>query len=126
MRSILLVENDPLVARMVTSALLEAGLEVKVATDQASALELLDWREFDAVAIDFDLPAPGGAHFMERVKELKPSTPVVLTTAYPLDFIGLPDGAVAVAKPYRAAEVIRALEQEQRAISASGHSIGNR
>lgn len=78
---VLVVEDDPDVAKVVTLAL--EGHDVTVATDGRKALDLLRHATFDAVVLDLMLPEVDGLSVLSHIRA-EPTTadlPVVVLTA---------------------------------------------
>jgi two-component system response regulator HydG len=58
------------------------GHACEVATDAASALELVDRQTFDAVVSDVVMPGMSGIELLDRVQQSHPALPVFLVTAH--------------------------------------------
>ena len=58
------------------------GVEHELAADGLQALEMLKAGAFDAVIADLAMPGMTGLELAERMGELYPDTPVVLTTGW--------------------------------------------
>jgi signal transduction histidine kinase/ActR/RegA family two-component response regulator len=119
---ILVVEDDPGVAEVVTDLLRQFGHEVHLASSAEDALGLLAGQErFDLVFSDVLLP--GGASGLDLAREVtrtRPGLPIVLTTGYSGSAAEQADAAMytLLRKPYPAralAEVVsRAIAQPER------------
>ncbi len=81
-RSVLIVDDDPLIRRALSEALAESGIEVAVAEDGAHALSLFERGAPDVVLSDVRMPNVDGLALLELVRERAPSTDVVLMTAF--------------------------------------------
>jgi PAS domain S-box-containing protein len=81
---ILLVEDHADTASMLSRLLEGAGYSVKVASDAASALCLLDAGPFDLLVSDLGLPDSSGHDLMRRVRE-RHGIPGVATSGYGMD-----------------------------------------
>jgi DNA-binding response OmpR family regulator len=77
---ILVVEDEPVLARHVAEGLVDAGFAVDVALDGASALEKVDVVEYDVVVLDRDLPAVHGDDVC-RALASRPARVLMLTAA---------------------------------------------
>lgn len=80
---ILVVEDEPDVARAYARALRSQGLKVEVAIDGAAAVEKLDAMEFDVLLSDVGLPVVSGLDLVRLARARRPELPVVLMTARP-------------------------------------------
>ncbi len=133
--SILVVEDETKLRRLIELQLVEEGFHARTAPDAETGLQLLNRERFDLVLTDFKLPGMSGLEFLQALKRANASLPVVLMTAY-----GTVESAVGamkagasdyVLKPFSLTElmlVIRKelasheLRQENRALrEALGH-----
>ncbi len=82
-RSVLIVEDESLLARTLANALRDAGFEV-VTADSAEDAEfrLLPAHRFDVVLLDHRLPGASGLSLLERMRAEGQTTPAILMTAY--------------------------------------------
>jgi two-component system, OmpR family, response regulator len=78
---ILLVEDDPTLARIFSRALTAAGFAVDHACDGVEGLSLVASGDYDAVMSDVCMPRLGGLELLEHVRCAQPDLPVVLLTA---------------------------------------------
>jgi CheY-like chemotaxis protein len=78
-RTILFVEDEPLLGELMTEALTDKGYTVEVATDASHALRyLLSGAEVDILFTDIDLgEGMDGAKLAQIAREMRPSLPVV-------------------------------------------------
>lgn len=82
--SILLVEDEPALVSLYTTALTELGYRVTTAQNGQEALDLFhaDPQSFDLVFTDQTMPTMTGAQLSQEVLRLRPEMPVILTTGY--------------------------------------------
>ena len=108
---ILIVEDEPMVAIDTEQALTEVGFSIAgVAYSLETALHLVAGGGFDAVILDANLKGLSAAPVAEALTAL--GLPFVVTTGYALN--QRPEGLLSapyLRKPYRPAELVRALEQ---------------
>jgi two-component system, OmpR family, phosphate regulon response regulator OmpR len=76
---ILLVEDDPRLAEMLSEYLGQAGFRITIAPLGASALKLLSGEEYDAVVLDLMLPDMDGLDVCRQLRT-KSNTPVLMLT----------------------------------------------
>jgi two-component system NtrC family response regulator len=81
-RTILLVDDDDSLRRVVDYTLREEGFIVVAVSSGEEALEAIDGRTVDLLLSDVRMPGMDGMRLLERVKALKPELPVVLLTAH--------------------------------------------
>ncbi len=81
---ILLVDDDPPVARAMARILETLGYEVATCGDGASALELFraDPSRFDAVVTDQTLPGMSGDRLTPALLAIRPDLPVLICTGF--------------------------------------------
>jgi len=81
MQTILVVEDDVKIARLLELELMHAGYHVVVTHDGRSGLERAVSDEVDLVLLDVMLPQMSGLEVVRRVKEERPLLPVLMITA---------------------------------------------
>jgi signal transduction histidine kinase len=124
--AILLVEDDPLVAESTTLVLEHLGHRVAIATSGAEALSRLEMQpEFDLVITDNAMPGMTGLELAERVRQLRPGFPIILSTGYAELPMGKEIGLLRLNKPYRPDKLSLLLSEivEMREVSQP-HSVG--
>ena len=77
---ILVVDDQPIVARALAAMVQASGHEAVVSTDVEDAMARFGQGEFDAVLSDVKMGAVGGFDLLRRVRERAPFVPVVLIT----------------------------------------------
>jgi two-component system, OmpR family, response regulator MprA len=78
---LLVVDDDPALARTLRVALGVEGYEVECAADGAEALQRLGAARFDAVVLDVSMPRLDGLAVCRRMRERRDRTPVLMLTA---------------------------------------------
>ena len=78
---ILVVEDDPKIASFVANGFKEAGFAVDVAHDGADGLHLGETEPYDAAVVDIMLPGLDGLTLIEKLREKKITTPVIILSA---------------------------------------------
>jgi DNA-binding response OmpR family regulator len=105
---LLIVEDDPTVAEVLTRFLRRDGYEVEVATDGISGLERASSGAHDLVVLDLMLPGLAGLEVCRRLRE-RAAVPVIMLTALGQEadrIAGLNMGADDyLAKPFSAREL---------------------
>jgi len=106
--SILLVEDEELVAALAKLGLQNLGYAVTTVSDPVKALEdfTLHPDAFDLVFTDLAMPRLSGVELAARIQEIRPSTPIILVSGMPLATTLSMDSKVkfqgVVAKPFTA------------------------
>ena len=128
---ILLVEDDPMVARAIVQALKDAAYAVDLAADSRTALAALALAEHDAVLLDLGLPDEDGLTVLGRLRAAGNPIPVLVITArsgIQERVQGLDVGADDyLAKPFDVAELLarlRAVCRRARGRPASRTVVG--
>ena len=115
-RSILVVEDEAKLRRLVELQLADEGFLVQSAPDAETALQLLNQETFDLLLTDFKLPGMNGLEFLQAAKRVDARMPVVVMTAY-----GSVESAVDamkagasdyVLKPFSLAELVLVIRKE--------------
>jgi two-component system, NtrC family, response regulator AtoC len=82
MASILIIEDEARMRRLLELDLGEAGYQTFSAADAEKGLDLLRREQVDLVLTDLKLPGMGGLEFLQAAKRLNGALPVVVMTAY--------------------------------------------
>jgi two-component system, OmpR family, response regulator MprA len=130
---LLVVDDDPALARTLRRALGVEGYDVECAGDGAEALRRLSGCRFDAVLLDVSMPRLDGLAVCRRMRERRDRTPVLMLTAR--DAVGdrvsgLDAGADDyLVKPFALDELnarVRALLRRAAPDGESGHRLAYR
>jgi DNA-binding response OmpR family regulator len=111
---LLLVDDDPLMSELLSTALTDAGFEILNASEGTQALAELDAdaTRFKAVVTDINLgPGPDGWDVGRHARELVPNMPVVYISgdsSHEWASKGVPD-SVLIAKPFAPAQLVMAI-----------------
>jgi CheY-like chemotaxis protein len=82
MATILIVEDHDMTRNVLNRRLAKEGHSVLTASNGGEGIELLTANEVDLVILDFMMKSMNGMQTYEKMKELKPSVPCVMVTAY--------------------------------------------
>jgi DNA-binding response OmpR family regulator len=66
---ILIVEDEPAIARVLDLKLKQIGVDTSVANDGNTALDLIKNQEFDCILLDLILPGTDGFTVLEEVRK---------------------------------------------------------
>jgi CheY-like chemotaxis protein len=102
-RTILFVEDEPLLGELMTEALIDKGFEVEVAPDAGQALRyLLSGADVDVLFTDIDLgEGMDGAALARLAREMRPKLPVVYASGRrSVEQFDTVPGSVFLPKPY--------------------------
>ncbi len=102
--TVLVVDDEPDVRRLVSDMLTEAGLTVLQAAESETALRYLQGNaEIDLLITDIGLPGMNGRQLAEMAQARRPGLPILLITGYAggaLEAAGLPQGMQLLYKPF--------------------------
>ncbi len=108
--NVLIVEDEPGVARFLNQACQEAGYMARVETDGARALDAAKAQNFDLILLDVMLPSMDGFEVCRRLRTAEIDSRVLMITARDTledKVAGLDAGADDyVCKPFRVAEIL--------------------
>jgi len=114
--SILIVEDEAKMRRLLEIQLADEGFQATTAPDAETGLQLLQKQQFDLIVTDFKLPGMTGMELLQAVKRANAAIPVIIMTAY-----GTVESAVEamkvgasdyVLKPFSLAELVLVIRKE--------------
>lgn len=112
---ILIVDDDPIIRRLLVTVVTNKGYNVCEAVDGMDALEKLEPAEFDAVVTDLSMPKMDGMELIRKAKSLRPHVPILAVTAYPSLDNGLQamkEGASDfISKPFKIDELTHCIDK---------------
>jgi CheY-like chemotaxis protein len=110
--TILVAEDEALVRELIVCELDDAGFLVLEAGSAEEALEILEQRNVDLLFTDIRMPGRmDGWDLAEEARRRDPAIKVVYTTGYSQERPRPVPNSLHVRKPYRAFEVIQAIEK---------------
>ena len=114
-RTVLVIEDDDSIRRVIEFTLQEAGYVVLTAVDGATGLDLATRERVDLIVSDVRMPSMDGLELLARVKAMNPDLPAVLLTAH-----GTIDTAVEamklgafdfLTKPFERGQLLQVIEK---------------
>lgn len=113
--SILFVDDDPNIRRMVELFLKGRNVELQCAGNGRSALKYLDQKEYDLIFTDIQMPEMDGLTLLQEVRKKNSDVPVVVISAFGQESASrraMELGASsALSKPFDRNGIIRVIEQ---------------
>jgi signal transduction histidine kinase len=108
--SVLIVDDDPMVAATTAAILEDLGHSVLVVSSGALALNVVrSETAIDVVVTDYAMPGMTGVELARQIQEVRPGLPIILATGY-ADLPNADDpGLPRLAKPYRREDLARML-----------------
>jgi CheY-like chemotaxis protein len=85
LRKVLVVDDDPVIAKSFDRVLSGKGYAVITARDGSEALQKLHDEKYDLVFTDIKMPGMSGIEVAEKIKATQPWLPVVIVTGYGTD-----------------------------------------
>jgi two-component system, OmpR family, response regulator len=121
---VLVVEDDPDLARQLVTALTDAGYAVDSATDGEEGYFLGETEPYDVVVLDVGLPKMDGISVLEQWRRANRNMPVIILTArdrWSDKVAGMDAGADDyVAKPFHMEELLARIRAQVR--RSAGHA----
>jgi DNA-binding response OmpR family regulator len=121
-RTILVVEDDRDIARLLEMHLRDAGYTVTVTGDGITGLRAALGRPFDLILLDLILPGMDGLELCRKLRERPDYTPILMLTARSADIdriLGLETGADDyLAKPFNIRELLARVKALFRRVEA--------
>ncbi|SDU96129.1 response regulator [Pseudomonas mucidolens] len=99
--TILVVEDDDIVRMLIVDVLEELEFKVIEAADAEEALTLVNNNEqiIDLMMTDVGLPYMDGKQLAAKVRELRPTLPILFASGY-AENIDVPEGMYVIGKPF--------------------------
>ncbi len=119
---ILIIEDDPELAMILSSYLSKYGMDVDSVEDPYLGLSILTQKNFDLVILDLTLPGIDGLEVIEKIRE-KSDIPIIISSArddITDKIIGMERGADDyMPKPYDPRELVTRIKTILRRVSAN-------
>ncbi|MFC1609678.1 sigma-54-dependent transcriptional regulator [Myxococcota bacterium] len=81
-RTILVVDDDPAIGRVLAALLQQDGLDCRQAENATKALRVLQTEPIDVVVSDIKMPGKSGMELLPEIHEVWPGLPVIMLTAH--------------------------------------------
>jgi DNA-binding NtrC family response regulator len=82
MKSVLVIDDDPLIRKTLSSYLSKKGFEAVVAEDGEEGIQKYEEHVPDLVVLDIRLPDVDGLEVLGRIREKNPNAGIIIMTAY--------------------------------------------
>lgn len=112
-KKILVIDDDPVVVKYLTSLLEDNGYETCTAEDGKKALEVMKAEKPDLVTLDLEMPEEWGTRFYRKFKqdpELK-ETPVLVISGMPSRHLSVRDAVGYLHKPFEPEKVVSLVKE---------------
>ncbi len=80
--NILVVDDDDAHREMIKAVLAEEGYDIHEADDGQTAIELVEKQFYSLILMDIKMKVVGGIEAFRKIKDISPSIPVIMITAY--------------------------------------------
>lgn len=115
--SLLMVEDDPVLAELLSDYLTNSNIDVEVSSDPTTVLSLLEKKHFDIIILDLTLPKMDGLFLCEKISSAY-DTPIIISSARDQvsdKVLGLEKGADDyLPKPYDPRELVARIQAMMR------------
>lgn len=81
-RSVLIVDNDKDMCRIIFDVLKAEGLKVNIAYDGGSALAKVKKQPYDLMLLDYKLHGISGLTVLEKIHQIKPTLKTIMISAF--------------------------------------------
>lgn len=81
-REILIVDDNPNMASLLSEMLDVFDLRSRITTDGEAALELIQGEDFALVITDLKMPKMSGTELLTAIKDRRPNLPVIVISGY--------------------------------------------
>ncbi|MEN8179533.1 MAG: response regulator transcription factor [Pseudomonadota bacterium] len=129
-RKVLIIEDEPDIARLVQTHLNDIGLDADIAQDGAMGMQLFGASDYQLVVLDLMLPDTDGLSICRRMRESGGYVPILMLTAKSTELdrvLGLEVGADDyLTKPFSILELlarIKALFRRVDALGSQSHDV---
>ena len=109
--SVLVIDDEPLILRLVAQALTDLGYRVQTAGDDSTALALLEHERVDVILLDRSMPGTPGTALLGSLRALAPSAKIAYFTGQEVSPEALAEVDAVIQKPVRVTELARALAE---------------
>ena len=113
--SILIVDDNPSMARTTALILWRKGYAVDQAQDGLAAVEKVRQSPFDVILMDIKMPRMDGVEAYRRIRAIRPGATAIMITAYDVEDLvkeALQNGAYAcLDKPVNVDELLHLIEE---------------
>ena len=82
MATVLVIEDEPALRRMLSFTLTDGGFDVRTAWNGVEGLEQVDARAPDVIVLDLEMPVMDGRTFYRELRNRGLNMPVVILSAY--------------------------------------------
>ena len=79
---VMVLDDEPIVGDRLKPVLEKQGFSVEVYTDSTQAIDCLKTKRFSVLVTDMKMRGPSGMDVLHFVKEVSPSTQVIIITGY--------------------------------------------
>ena len=111
-RTVLVVEDEPLVRDTIVSELEDAGFVVLEAESAEEGLKLLETKPVGVLFTDIRLPGSmDGWHLAEAARGLNPALPVIYATGFTAEEPRMVPKSIFLRKPYLPSAVLSAIDK---------------
>jgi DNA-binding NtrC family response regulator len=110
-RTILLVDDDAIVSKIIGAILERAGFKVLVASDAEAAMVLAEQHAIEVLISDIQMPGISGEQLANILSTMRPQIKVLLISAAPESPVHLRDGWIFLRKPFPPAVLLEKLAE---------------
>lgn len=117
-KSVMVLDDEPIVGDRLRPALEKAGFQVEVFTDSTAAIDRLKETRFNVLVTDMKMRGPSGMDVLRHIQEHAPSTKVIVITGYATIETSHEANALGafqfIPKPFKLGDLVRLVEKAAR------------
>ena len=116
---LLIVDDEPKLLELLSRYLGRLGYEIKTSGDAEDALALFQAEpdRFSMAITDLSLPSLNGEELIERMRQLRPGLPAIITSGYP--YVPRAAGVGFLQKPFLPQMLAEAIEKALKGSSGA-------
>ena len=106
-KKIMVVDDDPVIVKYLTSLFKNNGYEICSASNGVEAYEVFEKEKPDLITLDLDMPDEWGPKFYRKLtKKLRAKIPVIVISGLSGNKYAISNAAATITKPFEEKEVL--------------------
>jgi len=111
-KKILIVDDDPVIAKYLTALFSDNGYETCTAADGKAAVDVYRDEQPDLITLDLEMPEEWGPRFFRKVSKTKGfDTPVIVISGLSAPQYSIPKAAAVFGKPFDAEKLLQKVSE---------------
>lgn len=111
-KTILIVDDDPVITRYLDTLFKDNGYDTCIANDGKHAYDVFQTEQPDLITLDLEMPEEWGPRFYRKISKTKGfATPVIVISGLSGQQYSLPRAAATFPKPFDAEKLLEKVEE---------------